>query len=221
MNTGSDSEKALVYVAAPADGRKGPGVIVIHAFWGLTDVFKNVCDRLAAEGFVAGAPDMFDGKSTTDIDTAFQQVEQVNAERSVEKMRAAVRELQAHPQVSGSGLGVIGFSIGGSWGFSLSRLEPQAVKAMITFYGAGDEGPYDAASAVYQGHFAENDRYEEEVYVRGIEAALRAAGREVTFYTYPNTQHWFFEANRPEFDPAAAQLAWERTLAFLRQHLTE
>ena len=81
------------------------------------------------------------------------------------------------------------------------------------------DGDYRTARAAYLGHFAAHDDFEPLEAVRALEAKIRAAGREVTFHVYPGARHWFFEPNRPEYDPAAAELAWERTLAFLYDHL--
>jgi len=208
------------YIAVPAGGRSGPGVVVIHAFWGLNEVFKGFCDRLAEAGFVAAAPDLYDGVVVTEIDAAFRMVEGLNSDRAMQKVLGAAHALQAHPQVRGKGLGAVGFSLGGSYALALSTAEPQAIKAVVTYYGSG-EGTFDEATAAYLGHFAENDQYEETEYVVGLEEALRAGGKETTFYTYPGTSHWFNEENRPEYNPAAAQIAWERTLAFLRERLSE
>ncbi len=208
------------YIAAPSGGRSGPGVVVIHAFWGLNDVFKGFCDRLAEAGFVAAAPDLYDGVVVTEIEDAFRMADALKSDQAMEKVLGAARALQAHPRVCGKGLGAVGFSLGGSYAVALSTVEPQAVKAVVTYYGAG-EGTFDEATAAYLGHFAENDPYEETEYIVGLEEAIRAGGKEVTFYTYPDTSHWFIEENRPEYNPAAAQTAWERTLAFLRERLSE
>ncbi len=88
--------------------------------------------------------------------------------------------------------------------------------AIVLFYGVADAqgAPVDAA---FQGHFGENDDFEPLDGVRELERALQSGSREVTFYTYPNMQHWFFEDDRPEYDREAAGLAWQRTIAFLRE----
>ncbi|MBC8102537.1 MAG: dienelactone hydrolase family protein [Cytophagales bacterium] len=122
--------------------------------------------------------------------------------------------------------GTLGCSLGAWWSLHLSALRPDDLAAAVLFYGAG-EADFSRSRAVdpractaYLGHFAEHDPWEPLAQVREMEAALRAAGREVTVHLYPGTGHWFFEDSRPQaFDAPAARLAWDRTLAFLHAHL--
>ena len=117
-------------------------------------------------------------------------------------------------------IGVIGFSLGAYWALHLSQVRPDDVGAVVVFYGT-DDGDYRMARAAYLGHFAEHDDYEPLDAVRALEEKIRAAGREVTFHVYPGTGHWFFEPNQPQaYDDAAAGLARERTLDFLKAQLT-
>jgi carboxymethylenebutenolidase len=133
-------------------------------------------------------------------------------------VRVAAEQLRELPAVSEGPIAVIGFSLGAYWALHLSQVRPQDVNATVVFYGT-DDGDYQTARAAYLGHFAEHDAFEPLEAVRALEEKIRAAGREVTFHVYPGARHWFFEPNRPEYDPAAAELAWERTLAFLYDHL--
>jgi len=207
------------YLATPESGH-GPGVIVLHAWWGLTPFFKGVCDRLAAEGFVAFAPDRYGGPTASTVEEAEAlQRTREDPGRTEDLLVSSVEFLRGHETVDGSGLGALGFSAGAAWGLLLSTLKPQHVQAVVAFYGSV-QMEYTAARAAYLGHFAEEDEWEPDEEVRGTEAALHAAGREVTFYTYPGTRHWFFEEDRPGYyDPEAARLAWERTVDFLRARL--
>jgi carboxymethylenebutenolidase len=87
---------------------------------------------------------------------------------------------------------------------------------VVLFYGTGG-GDFSSSKAAYLGHFAENDEYEPQANVDELEASLKSAGRPVTFHRYSGAGHWFFEPDRPQaYHPAAASLAWDRTLAFLR-----
>jgi carboxymethylenebutenolidase len=206
------------YLARPAGGT-GPGVLVLHAWWGLTEAFMQVCDRLAAEGFIALAPDLYQGRTAATIDEAKALMEARDMPLMEATARAAVGTLQAQPGISGPVMGAIGFSMGSEWTALLTEWYPAAVKAGVLFYGAA-LADYAAARAAYQGHFAEHDEWEDEEWIQKMEASMRAAGREVTLYRYPGTGHWFFEANQPgHYNAEAAQLAWTRTLAFLREHL--
>lgn len=203
------------YLARPASGA-GPGVLVLHAWWGLTPVFTQICDDLAAQGYVALAPSLFAGGATAADIPAAEALRDAQDEEAVVQpvLLASADLLRSLPGVRPSPLAVIGFSLGAYWAFHLSQARPQDVSAVVVFYGAG-EGDFGETRAAYLGHFAEQDPYEDLGYVRELEQTIRDAGREVAFHLYPGTQHWFAEPNRPEYDAAAAALAWERTRAFL------
>jgi carboxymethylenebutenolidase len=205
------------YLAIPENGH-GPGVLVLHAWWGLNDFFKGLCDRLAKEGFVALAPDLYAGKVASTVKEAEALMQASDFEAMKAAALGAIEFLGSHPAVTGPGLGAIGFSMGGSWAILLSSLKPEILKAVVIFYGIG-EADYKTTRAVYLGHFSDQDEWEPLEGVRQMEADMRAAGREVTIHIYPGMKHWFFEANRLEHDPQAAELAWQRTLDFLREHL--
>ena len=202
------------YLAVPEQG-SGPGVLVLHAWWGLTDVFKQVCDRLAREGFIAFAPDLYHGKTTTSIDEAEQLVsEQIKGEEISQVLTASIDYLLKQPGRRGKALGAVGFSLGGN--LALGLQDPMA--AIVTFYGTA--APEEiVAQADILGHFAEHDDFEPIEQVRQFEEDLRSSGRQTSFFTYPGTHHWFMEENRPEYDAGAARLAWERTIQFLHQRL--
>jgi carboxymethylenebutenolidase len=208
------------YLAVPESGA-GPGVLVLHAWWGLTSVFTDICDRLAAEGYVALAPSLFPGGATAATIAEAEALRDAHDEAAAEVeavVQAAVEQLRGLPAVTGTQIGVIGFSLGAYWALHLSQVRPDDVSAVVTIYGT-DDGDYHTARAAYLGHFAEDDDFEPLEAVRALEERIRAAGREVTFHVYPGTGHWFVEPNRPEYDAAAAELVWERTLAFLEARL--
>ena len=221
MTFETGSGLAQGHLALPASGG-GPGVLVMHAWWGLNAAFKGVADRLAAEGFVAFAPDLYEGRIATTIEEAKalrEQLDEPTTARMAATARTAVATLQAHPAVQGSKLGAMGFSMGGEWSGLLSEWYPDTIAALVLVYGAAPADFKEARAAV-QGHFAETDEWEDIGYVRTMEAAMRAAGREVTIHVYPGVGHWFFEPNRPDvYNAEASALVWERTLTFLREKL--
>jgi carboxymethylenebutenolidase len=210
------TSKGNAYRAAAADG--GPGVLVLHAWWGLNEVFKELCDRLAAEGFVALAPDLYGDKIAETVEEAQRLIDERDDEAIFHRVSAAIEALQADETVQGEAFGAIGFSMGAAWALYFSGIRP-SLKACVLFYGNG-EGDWGAAQAAYLGHFAEADPWEPTEGVEALEQALRTAGREVTFHQYAGTGHWFFENNRPDaYQADAADLAWQRTLAFLHEKL--
>ncbi len=209
------------YLAVPRSG-KGAGVLVLHAWWGLNDFMRGFCDRLAQEGFVALAPDMFSGTLLHTIDEAEQHVSQLDWEHAVPpEILSAVEVLSKHPAVTGNGLGTVGFSFGGFWALWLAQKKPELIRAVTLFYGTnGGGGDFQRSKAAYLGHFAESDPNEPTDVVQELEKNLTGANRPTTFYTYPGTGHWFFEKDRQDaYHAQAAQLAWERTIAFLHEQL--
>jgi carboxymethylenebutenolidase len=207
------------YLAVPSTG-KGPGILVLHAWWGLNDFFRDFCDRLAQEGFVALAPDLFSGKVARTIAEAEQHLSEFNEEQDAPPIvLSAVENLRKHAAVSANGLGVIGFSLGASWALWLAQQKPEWMRTVTLFYGTnGGGGDFRQSKASFLGHFAEKDPYESAEVIQALEGNLHGANRPTTFYTYPETGHWFFENDRPDaYNPAAASLAWDRTLAFLKR----
>jgi carboxymethylenebutenolidase len=230
----ADGSPAPGYLATP-NAATGPGVVVLHAWWGLTEPFRQVCDRLAEAGFVALAPDLYRGQTTAKVEEAHALAGALDqeSERVRGDIRGAVRFLRQHgphtatTQADGRGtLAVVGFSLGGAYALDMSVTLAEEIAAVVIFYATYSGLDYRRARAAYLCHFAEDDPFEPAESVAEMERELQAAGRPATVYTYPGTKHWFFEANRPDaYDAAAAALAWERTIVFLNternQHLEE
>jgi carboxymethylenebutenolidase len=208
------------FLAFPATGR-GRGVLVLHAWWGLNDTVKGVCKRLADSGFVAFAPDLYHGKiavSIPDAEALGRALDENHLQAEAEIAEAATFLNESVEDSDGS-LAVIGFSLGAYYALHLAAAEPEHVGAVVLFYGTGP-ADHSKSSASYLGHFAEKDQFESQSEVDALEDSLRRAGRPVTFYRYSDAGHWFFEPDRSEaFNKTAADLAWSRTLAFLRDSL--
>ena len=204
---------ANVYLAVPQNG--GPGVLVLHAWWGLKPFFKQVCDRLARQGFVALAPDLYQNQIAKTIDEAKALMEQRDSELMGDIVKSAKNYLST--LCEGKPIGVIGFSMGAAWSLTVAENNPD-VSAAVLFYGAG-EADFSKVKAKVLGHFAEVDEWEPLEYVRTMEADMKTAGLDVTLHTYPKAGHWFVEEDRPEYDSGSALLAWSRTYEFLRKNL--
>lgn len=212
------AQSANVYIALPPSG-KGKGVLVIHAWWGLNDFFKSVCDRLALEGFVAVAPDLFEGQVATTIAGAKNLRAKPKREPTYKTLLRAIEQLRNHPAVQGSTIGVVGFSMGGHWALWLSQRSELPIGATVTFYGVR-AGDYSRSRAAFLGHFAEKDNWVSDAALKKLKKSLVTAGRVAEFFVYPDTNHWFFESDQADaYHPQAAELAWERTLKFLRKHI--
>jgi carboxymethylenebutenolidase len=203
------------YFASPT-ANKGDAVLVLHAWWGLNATIKAFCDRLADSGFIVFAPDLYQGKVTDQISEA--EVLGAALDGRVDQVRAdlvkAAHDLK--DRAGRSHLSVVGFSLGAFYALDLSVNAPDLIESVVLYYGTGP-ADFTKSKASYLGHFAEQDVYEPPAHVESLEKALRDAGRPATFYQYRATGHWFAEPDRADvYDPIAANLAWERTLEFLK-----
>jgi carboxymethylenebutenolidase len=206
------------FLAIPPAG-KGRGVLVLHAWWGLNDTMKAFCTRLAESGFVAFAPDLYHGQVADNITEAeaLSHALFVNPDPAKVDLADATTFLNEQADQAERGLAVIGFSLGAYYALDLSAADPEHMRSVVLFYGTGGNN-FSSSRAEYLGHFAEKDQFEPQSNVDELEAALKHAGRPVTFYHYSGVGHWFFESDRKQaYNQIAAELAWERTLAFLKR----
>jgi carboxymethylenebutenolidase len=213
------------YLATPESGA-GPGVVVLHEWWGLTEPFRQACDRLAEAGFVALAPDLYRGKTTDSAEEA--EALSASLDQKVEQWRGDIagglrllRQNGATIQADGRGAcGILAFSLGGAYALDMSVTTPDEVAAVVSYYATYPGLDYSRAKAAYLFHFAEHDQYESAEAAARMEQELTAAGRLVTVYVYPGTRHGFVGFNHPAvYDADATALAWERTIAFLNAEL--
>lgn len=214
-------QDARVYLAKPQNG-SGSGVLVLHSWWGLNEFFRSFCDRLADHGFVALAPDLYGGKVATTISDAKRLRAAAGTSRKEPIYRYLMRmlELLSEHADPGSPVGVVGFSMGGHWAYWLAQRPELPIAATVTFYAARN-GDYRQSSSAFLAHFAETDEFVSPASVGRLRKSLAEAGREATFHTYPGAGHWFFEQDRVDnFNASAAELAWERTIDFLKWRLS-
>lgn len=186
----------------------GPGVLVVHPWWGLNQSVRDYGAALVREGFVVGLPDVFEGHVVTEIDAAQKQIE-TYWEKAGERVGAALRELA---DAVGGDVAGVGFSFGG---FHLMRLLDQKLplRAVVAYYATH---PLPARHVPVLAHLAEEDAFESGEDMAALAKATAKAGPPNASYTYPGTKHWFAESDRPEYDADAARLAFKRTTAFLR-----
>lgn len=219
----SNGRTAGGYLALP-DGGSGPGVLVLQEWWGLVPHITDVCDRFAAEGFVALAPDLYAGETTTEPDEAGKLMMALNLGRAVQDMAGAVEFLQHHDGVVGKKLGITGFCMGGGLTLMAACELPDAFGAVVPWYGLipweHAQPDWSKVTAPVEGHFAGNDGFFTADAARDLEASLRGAGVAATLYVYDGAEHAFFNDSRPAvYDPEIAAKAWQRTLDFLNTRL--
>jgi carboxymethylenebutenolidase len=217
----SNGSTAVGYLAKP-EGGKGPGVIVIQEWWGLVPHIEDVCERFAAEGFVALAPDLYRGTKVTEPDEAAKEMMAMELGRAGKDMSGAVDELRARS--SRDKVGVVGFCMGGGLALVLATQRPDAVDACVSFYGLvpwPDAQPdYARLAGAVLVHVAGNDEYFSPAAAAVLEEQLRALGKRAEFHVYEGTDHAFFNDTRPEVhDVDASAVAWARTIEFLHDRL--
>lgn len=220
----SNGDEAPGYLAVPSRG-SGPGVVLIQEWWGLVPHIIDLANRLAAEGFVTLAPDLYRGKSTTEPDEAGKRLMALDRERAAKDIAGAAAYLAARSDVTAHTVGAIGFCMGGSlavWSADAS----EHISTIIGFYPAMPWDGFTPEPSRYAGrhvqlHLDEGSGGSGEPQVAAAVDSLRAAGAHVEVFDYPGTHHAFFNDSRPEvYDGEAAALAWSRSIDSLRTHLS-
>ncbi|MDQ3611239.1 MAG: dienelactone hydrolase family protein [Actinomycetota bacterium] len=215
----SGDAQAHGYLAIPSSG-SGPGVIVIQEWWGLTDHIADVADRLAAEGFVALAPDLFGGTTTHDADEAGRLMGELPVGQAARDLGGAVDFLLGHDAVTSGTVGAVGFCMGGGFVLLLAAQQGSRVSAAVPFYGVGPAVPstYEGLTAAVQGHYGEHDDFCPVADARAQERQIRAqSGAEAEFFTYDAGHAFHNDTNTlGTYDEQCARLAWGRTVLFLR-----
>jgi carboxymethylenebutenolidase len=213
------------YLATP-NSTPAPGVIVLQEWWGLLPQIKGVCDRLAAEGFVALAPDLYHGDIAehTEMDKANELMTNLPPDRAARDMSGAIDYLLGIDATRGDAVGVIGFCMGGMLTLLITAREGDRVSASAPFYGAplGDAAPdWSTLTAKVEGHFAGNDDFFPADAVKALEEELRGMGKDVTFHIYPGTSHAFANEDDPlnTYDEKNANVAWDRAVAHLKANV--
>lgn len=194
--------------------RSGPGVLVLHDFFGLSGAVTGFAEALCEEGFTALAPDLYDGRIAGSVAEAEQMADSLDREHATVRLIAAAEHLTAnwHPRV-----GAVGFSLGALLGVTLA--ERTVLEAVVTYYGPGPGDParWTTPLLVY---LADQDEWEPLDEAMPPLERLKAAGSELEVRVIEGVGHWFANPSIPEaYNAAAAEAAWADTVAFLRHHL--
>jgi len=212
--------EVLTYLAKPKGNEKIPGVVVIHENRGLVPHIEDVTRRVALEGFLAIAPDALTplGGTPEDPEKTPSLIQKLDSQSTIQNYLAAVKYLKAHPLSTGK-IGVIGFCWGGAMANQVAVNSPD-VLAVVSYYGrqpASEDVPKIKASVLL--HYAGLD----EGINKGIpayEEALKKASIDYKIYTYEGANHAFNNDTNPtRYNKEAAQLAWKRTILFLKEKL--
>jgi carboxymethylenebutenolidase len=210
------------YLAQPMPDGNYPGVVVIQEWWGLNDHIKDVTERLAREGFVALAPDLYRGEVAHEPDDARRLVMAVERHERIQDIQGAVDYLRTLSNVQPKQVGVMGFCFGGALAMMMASLG-EHVGAVASFYGGGiklDDETAAKVSAPVLGIFGEADGGIPVELVRANESLLREHGKVIDFHIYPNAPHAFFNDTRTHsYVQEAAEDAWQKTLGWFRTYL--
>jgi carboxymethylenebutenolidase len=212
------------YLAIPISGR-GPAVIVIQEWWGLVGHITSIADRFAQAGFVALAPDLYHGVIAKEPDHAMKMLMGLAMDKAALDIAGAAKYLRERDDVSGKGIGAVGFCMGGSlalWSATLSA----DITASVAFYPGL---PWEQMAPMWQNylgksaqiHCSESDGKSTAPGIQVAVKSITAGGGEVDTFDYPGTHHAFFNDDRPEvFDKEASALAWDRMITFFNMHIS-
>ena len=221
----SNGNTASGYLVKPAGGT-GPGVVVVQEWWGLDPGIKHFAQWLGDAGFVALAPDLYHGELAehTEMDKAAHLMTTLPPERAARDMSGAVDALLTHPAVNGTGIGVVGFCMGGMLSWILAANRGDTIRAVVPFYGfpQGDAEPdWSGLTAVVQGHMAEHDDFFPPDAAHALEAKLRALGKDVTITVHPGSGHAFMNPYNAlgTLDEELGARIWPGVCAFLHDRL--
>jgi carboxymethylenebutenolidase len=219
----SNGDSCEAYLAVPASS-SGPGVIVVQEWWGLVGHIRDVCDRFAKEGFVALAPDLFHGQQTDEPDEAQRLLMSMEMDRAARDIQGAAHFLSDRPETEGTGVGTVGFCMGGSLALWSGALDDE-IKVAVGFYPAI---PWDGMSPTWGNyanksamiHASEEDGTSKADGVQTAVRGIEKAGGDVEVYDYPGSSHAFFNDVRPEaYSKEHSDAAWRRTIDLLRSRL--
>jgi carboxymethylenebutenolidase len=214
--TTKEGRHAAGALAVPAT-TPAPAILLIHEWWGLNDQIKSMAAELADQGYVALAADLYDGKVASDPDQAQALTKAMDPAKAVDILVSWIDWLKRHEGANGK-VATIGWCFGGGWSLNASLAAP--VDATVIYYGRVDR-PADELKSLkgpVLGHFALKDQFINQQMVGGFEAAMKTAGKQLTVYWY-DADHAFANPTGARYDKADAQLAWSRTLEFLKRQL--
>lgn len=200
------------------DAGPGPGILLLHSFWGLTSSVKDLADGLADRGYTVLAPDINFGELPESEKDALDHLGTASPDRLASLVVSSAKLL--HDQSTGGPIAVVGFGMGGSLGLWASVRLNDLVSAAVTFYGT-QQIDFAGSRSAYLVHLAEEDVFITDDEAAFMEATMGLESLPVEVVRYPNTQHGFCEPDGDSFDPVSFDKAWMRTVDFLGGVLAE
>ncbi|HEX2932301.1 MAG TPA: dienelactone hydrolase family protein [Candidatus Binatia bacterium] len=223
--------KMDAYLAQPKDGGSYPGVVVIQEAFGVNSHIKKVAERIAAEGYVAIAPDIFHREAEriipySEMPKAIATLQRVVDSKAMEDVGAAIAHLKAQSNVKSGSLGVIGFCMGGRLTYLTAAHHNSDVKCAVPYYGGGipmgNPSPLSRTGEIkcpMYLFFGAKDQLIPMDHVNQIKAELTAKKVPFQMEVYPDAGHGFFCDDRGSYHEASAKDSWGKTKVFFAQHL--
>lgn len=209
---------AMASVAIPKGEGPHPAILICHEWWGLNDDMRRIAERFAAEGFLAVALDFYEGKSTADVGEAMQLVMQMKTDHALLVTKAAVEMLKADPRCSGR-IAITGFCLGGAMAIG-AICNVAGIVAAVPFYGLPMPKylNWQNVRGPILGHYAQTDAHVPAEKVQAVVEQARSAGVTFECHFYSGSHGFMRRSDAQIYHPESADLAWNRTLAFLKNH---
>jgi len=204
----------------PSGTGEAPSLVLIQEWWGINDHIRSIADRLAKEGFLVVAPDLYHGKVAKDASEAGKLMTELDTLQAVQEIAGAAAFLKEHARGNGK-VGVIGFCMGGALSFA-AACHVEGLSAVVPFYGTppAEKVDYAKVTAPILAHFAKNDDWATVAKAEEIKKQLDALGKPMQLEVY-DAGHAFVNDTRPEaYDEKSAKLAWQRSIDFLKKNLS-
>ena len=216
---GNRERNSAAFISRPIKSGKYPGVLVIQGIWGLVNHLKAVTARLAGEGYVAVAPDLFDGKEVSSLEEGIRIKSEFAEEKFLGDLKGALKYLKGLNYVEPSKIGSVGFCMGGYLSILLACHEK--ISACTSFYGDNPK-PIDIVrnlSCPLLGLYGGKDSRVHESDIDALKGALIKYRKNFDIRVYPEAAHAFFDESRPTYWAEDAKDAWNRTIAFFSRYL--
>lgn len=230
LNTSDGKMEA--YESRPKDGGARPGIIVLMEAFGVNSHIKDVTERVAREGYVAIAPDLYHRESErlvpyNDLGKAVEIMKRLQDPKVMDDVGAAIAHLKSQSYLKQGAIGVTGFCMGGRFTYLTAAHHNKDIKAAVVFYGggipAGNPSPLDRTGEItcpITLFFGGKDPIIPQEHVDKINQTLKDQNKNFSLKLYPEATHGFFCNERESYHQESAKDAWEKTKSFFAQHLT-
>ncbi|MEP7287945.1 MAG: dienelactone hydrolase family protein [Chloroflexota bacterium] len=216
----SNGDQASGFLVRPDSDDPVPGVVVIQEWWGLNAHIRDVTTRVAAEGFVALAPDLYHGKVVAEPNDAQKASMELDRPRAMREIGGAAAYLKAQPYVAPKTIGIIGFCMGGGIALWIAAHNPD-IGAAVAFYGGGspEASAFANSKAAILNINGERD-VRVTTTIKALDEDLKAYSLVHKMIVYPGGEHAFFNDARPEvYNPEASKDAWQQAIGWFRKYL--